>query len=202
LNDMKRSILLALALTIGGATALAAQARPAPRSQAGVYGLMYTNLSAFDDPGTASRWVFDDNAFGLGLLVNREFGQGLLLGADVSFARPAYERRALGATTVIASGTSTVATALLSGQLAYGGAADLGFYLTGGLGTIAYNLEDVGGWNSDFALRAGTGLQYRPGSRTTLFLEWGRIWGYHEQEGLGGGRQQHSQLKLGARLGF
>lgn len=199
---MTRSILLALALSIAGTDMLAAQVRQPSRNQAGIYGLMYTNLSSFDDPDTESRWVFDDNAFGLGLNYFREFGSGLLLGADISFARPAYERRELDAPTVIGSGTATVATAMLTGQLAYGGGSDLGFYLTGGLGTIAYNLEDVGGWNSDFALRAGTGLQYRVNRGTTLFLEWGRLWGYHEREGLGGGRQQHSQLKLGGRLGF
>jgi hypothetical protein len=35
-----------------------------------------------------------------------------------------------------------------------------------------------------------------------VFLEWGRIWGYHEREGIGGGAAQHSVLKLGARFGL
>lgn len=199
---MTRSILLALALSVAGADMLNAQVRQPSQNQAGIYGLMYTNLSAFDDPGTQSRWVFDDNAFGLGLNFNREMGSGLLLGVDVSLARPAYERRELNTETILASGTANVGTAMLTGQLATGGGGDLGLYLKGGLGTVAYNLEDVGGWNADFALRAGTGVQYRVNPRTTLFLEWGRLWGYHEKDGLGGGRQQHSQLKLGGRLGF
>jgi hypothetical protein len=205
---MKKSILLAAALCVAAVTIAEAQARPqargvSPRTWISANGLMYTNLARFYDPGTASDWIFDDNAFGFGAGAHHEFAPGLLLGLDASFARPAYERRRPGGNQISgAQGTATVATAMATGRIGYGGGADLGFYLTGGLGTIAYNLEDVGEWNADFALQAGTGLEYRMAAARSIFLEWGRIWGYHEREGVGGGAAQHGVLKLGVRFGL
>jgi hypothetical protein len=197
---MTRSILSAALLAALTATATAAQA--APRTWGVLYGQMYTGISGFYDPDTDSDWVFDDNAFGVGGGVQHEAVSGLLLGVDVSFARPAYEMRPRVPITARSTGTATIATAMATGRIAYGGAGDLGFYLNGGLGTIAYNLEDAGGWNADFALRAGTGLEYRLTPARAIFFEWGRIWGYHEREGVGGGAAQHSVLRLGGRIGF
>lgn len=200
---VRKTILVAVGLSVLGAAMAHAQPRgPAARTWFTVYGLMYTSLSGFHDPDTESHWVFDDNVLGLGAALQREVTQGLLLGADLSLARPAYERRLPGTTTAIAdaAGTATVATAMLTGRVATGGATQLGFYLTGGLGTIAYRLEDLGEWNADFALRAGTGLEYRMSPSRAAYLEWSRIWGYHEREGLGGGPAQHSVLQLGLRL--
>jgi hypothetical protein len=196
-----RSAILIAALALSTLPVAAhAQAAGQPANWVTGYGVMYTNLSRFYDPGTESDWVFDEPAFGLGVVLQREFGQGLLLGADFSLARPAYERQRGQA--AIASGTANVATAMATGRFAYGGSGDLGLYLSGGVGTIAYHLEDVGEWNADFALRAGTGLEFRMTPARAIFLEWGRIWGYHEREGVGGGAAQHSALRLGARFGF
>jgi hypothetical protein len=61
-----------------------------------VFGQMYTNIAGFYDPGTASDWVFDDNAFGFGVAAQHEAVQGLILGGEFSLARPAYERRVQG----------------------------------------------------------------------------------------------------------
>jgi hypothetical protein len=199
---MKRSILAATLLLAITAVQASPQARPAPRTWGILYGQMYTNLARFHDPGTSSDWVFDDNAFGFGAGAQHEAVQGLLLGVDLSYARPAYERRQPGTPIVLGEGTASVVTAMVTGRIAYGGTGDLGFYLNGGLGTIAYNLEDVGEWNADFALRAGTGLEFRLNPGRAIFFEWGRLWGYHEREGLGGGAAQHSVLKLGGRIGF
>jgi opacity protein-like surface antigen len=202
---MKRITLAAVVLVLMAATTAEAQVRGAPaRSWAALYGQMYTGISRFYDPDTQSDWVFDDNAFGFGAALMREVTPGLLLGADVGLARTDYERRERGSSIPIpeATGTATIATALLTGRVAYGGATELGFYLTGGLGTIAYRLEDLGEWNADFALRAGTGLEYRMAPSRALYLEWARLWGYHEREGIGGGAAQHSVLQLGLRFGL
>jgi opacity protein-like surface antigen len=201
---MRTVLLLALAFCLAGATAAEAQMRrPAvtPRTWAGAYGLMYTGMGSFYDPGTDSDWVFDDNAFGLGIELLREVASGLQIGADFSLGRPQYERRPRSGQAALA-GRATVGTAMASGRIGYGGGGELGFYLSGGIGTVAYYLEDLEKWNSDFALRAGTGLEYRMRPNRGLFLEWGRIWGYHERDGIGGGAAQHSVLKLGLRLGF
>jgi hypothetical protein len=202
---MRRSIPAALLLLLVTAAAVDAQAGgPAPRTWGVVFGQMYTNIAGFHDPGTASDWVFDDNAFGFGVAAQHEAVQGLILGGEFSLARPAYERRVQGTSVALpgATGTATLATAMVTGRIAYGGSGDLGFYLNGGLGTVAYHLEDVAEWNADFALRAGTGLEYRLTPARALFFEWGRIWGYHERNGIGGGAAQHSVLKLGLRIGL
>jgi hypothetical protein len=202
---MKKILLVALVLLAGRASLVDAQMRRAgaaaasPSAWVSGYGLMYTGIAGFRDPGTASDWIFDDNAFGFGADLKFEVTTGLLLGVDLSMARPRYARRGPGTDV---TGTATVGTAMLDGRISYGGLPELGFYLTGGLGTIAYYLEDLEEWNADFALRAGTGLEYRVARRQALFLEWGRIWGYHERDGVGGGAAQHSVLKLGLRFGF
>lgn len=173
-----------------------------PDTWASVYGLMYTSVSGMEDPGSQSEWVFDDAAFGLGITLQRQVGQSLMLGIDGSWSRPKYERHALNTDVVLASGTASIATAFANGRYGYSGGGDIGFYLTGGIGTVAYQLEDLDGWNADFALQGGTGLEYRFGGNKAVALEWGRVWGYHEKEGLGGGNQAHSALKLAVRLGF
>jgi opacity protein-like surface antigen len=202
---MKRSIVWILVLLGGTALSVEAQRLPAqaaPKNWVSAYGQMYTNISSVVDPGSSSRWVFDDNALGFGARLHREVGSSLLLGVDASFARPAYERRDLDLGLVVAEGTATIMTAMANGRFAYGGASEVGLYLTGGIGTVAYNLEDLSGWNADLALNAGTGLEWRFQRDKALALEWGRIWAYHEKEDLGGGSQQHSMLRLALRLGF
>jgi opacity protein-like surface antigen len=134
-----------------------------PDTWVSVYGLMYTNVSGLNDPDSDSEWVFDDNAFGLGMTLQRQVGQSLMLGIDGSYARPRYERHVIGTDVIVASGTASIATAMASGRYGYSGGGDIGFYLAGGIGTVAYQLEDLDGWNTDFALQAGTGLEYRFG---------------------------------------
>lgn len=206
----RRTILNIAILAATSATALAPAAAHAqrqfgaqpPDTWASFYGLMYTSISGMQDPGTESEWVFDDAAFGLGVTLQRQVGQSLMLGFDGSWARPKYERHLLDSDVVIASGNASIATAFANGRYGYSGGGDIGFYLTGGIGTVAYQLEDLDGWNADFALQAGTGLEYRFDSNKAVALEWGRVWGYHEKEGLGGGNQAHSALKLALRVGF
>ena len=173
-----------------------------PDTWVSVYGIMYTNISNLNDPGSDSRWVFDDNAFGIGATLQRQVGQSLMLGIDGSYARPKYETYDLSTDLLAESGTATIATAMASGRYGYSGGGDIGFYLAGGIGTVAYNLEHLDGWNADFGLQAGTGLEYRFGGNKAVALEWGRTWGYHEKENLSGGNQTHSALKLALRMGF
>jgi hypothetical protein len=196
---------LVLAATLAGVPSAAEAQRQfgtqPPATWVTAYGLMYTSLSGMRDPGSSSRWVFDDAAFGGGASVQRQIGQSLRLGIDGSLARPKFERRDLTTDLIIDSGTASIATAVATGRYGYSGGSDIGFYLAGGIGTIAYQLGDLD-WNADFALQAGTGLEYRIGANRALALEWGRTWGYHEKENLGGGNQTHSALRLGMRFGF
>ncbi|HEX2168158.1 MAG TPA: hypothetical protein VHG09_13070 [Longimicrobiales bacterium] len=173
-----------------------------PDTWVSAYGLMYTSVSGMRDPGSNSRWVFDDAAFGGGVAVQRRVGESLMLGVDGSLARPKYEIQELEVDEIRERGTASIATLLATGRYGYSGGGSIGFYLTGGIGTIAYKLETLEGWNADFALQAGTGLEYQFGGNKAVALEWGRTWGYHEKENLGGGNQTHSALKLALRLGF
>lgn len=199
---MRNAILLVLAYFVTGTPPAEAQMRgAAPRTWIAGYGLMYTSLNGFFNPGTESDWVFDDNVFGFGAALQRDVTPGLQLGVDVSLARPEYERRPRDGGAVV-GGTASVGTAMLNGRVGQGGGSEFGFYLTGGLGTIAYRLEDLGEWNADFALRAGTGLEYRMTPSRAAYLEWSRIWGHHERDDLGGGSVRHSVLQLGLRLGL
>jgi hypothetical protein len=163
--------------------------------------VMYTTVSSFIDPGSESRWIFGDPAFGAGIGVQREFGTGLLLGIDATYARVEYQRTDLAAQTVVGEGNAGIASGMVVGRFAYGGGGNVGIYLSGGLGTMAYNLEDLGSWNADFAMRAGTGIEYRMDDRKAVALEWSRGWAYHEKEDLtGGDTQRPSMLRLNARI--
>ena len=196
-----KKILLAT-LFMCAAANLHAQAPAAPKLWVTTYFQMYSSMGQFVDPDSDSRWVFGDNAFGLGAAAHYEVTNTLAIGIDLGYARPAYERAHPETGVNIARGDARVFTALATGRMAYGGAADLGFYLTGGAGTIAYRLDDLGELNADLALRAGTGLEYRWAPDKRVFLEWGRLWGYHEKEGVSGGKATHSILEIGFRGGF
>jgi hypothetical protein len=193
------TLLFTVVLTGSVASRAEAQVRTAPDWWGGAYGMLYTSLGSVNNPDTG-RWNFSDNAFGFGANLMRQFGTSLQLGVDVGYAKPSYEIVADDAITD--TGDAQILTAMGTGRMAYGGATELGFYLTGGIGTIAYNLSGLDGWNSDFALRAGTGLEYRFSPARAAYLEWGRFWGYHEKEGVQGGTTNHSNLKLGLRFGF
>lgn len=198
IRTLPAAALLAFALC----DAPAADGQQPPRTWVTAELQLYTDMGSFEDPASDSRWTFGDNELGIGAGVHHMLGQGLMVGAELGYAGPAYERSDPQTGEVIVRDEARVVTALASGRLAYGGSAELGFYLTGGAGTIAYHLGDLGTWNMDLALRAGTGLEYRFARNRSLFFEWGRIWGYHETEGISGGKATHSMLRLGARGGF
>lgn len=201
---MKTSIIAALAATLVFAHAAAAQQDiTPPKTWVSASGVIYTTIAGFHDPDTESAWRFDDTGFGAGAAVQREIGQGLLLGLEATYVRTKYERLPDDVVNAVAiRGNAGIGTAMATGRFAYGGGGSLGLYLTGGLGMIGYNLEDVGSWSTDFALRAGTGLEYQFRRNMAAGLEWSRLWAYHENDDLGGGRQNHSMLRLSLRYGL
>ena len=197
-----KKIIVAAALATAFATQANAQ-EPLPKLWITGYAQMYTSLAEFEDPGTSSRWEFGDNTFGFGAAAHYDVSPTITLGLDLGYAAPEYERRdTADSAALIGSGDAQVFTLLATGRMVSGGSGDLGFYLTGGAGAIAYRLDEFGDTNTDLALRAGTGLEYRWGATRRIFLEWGRLWTFHEKSGLSGGRVQHSALQLGARFGL
>lgn len=200
---MKTSLAAALLTTLVAAGAAVAQTpTEPPKTWVSGSAVVYTAIAPMIDPGSNSRWQFDDTGFGGGLALQHELSQGLLLGVEGTLVRTKYERDGINTDIRLATGNASIATAMGTGRFAYGGGGPIGIYLTGGAGAIAYNLADLGTWNRDFALRAGTGIEFMVRPNLGLALEWNRLWAYHEKEELGGGRQNHSMLRLTGRYGL
>jgi hypothetical protein len=156
-----------------------------------------------DPDPDGSRWVFGE-AWAFGAAYHHVLAPGLVIGADVSYAAPRYERRGLNTNVAIpgAAGTAGILTPMASGRFNYGGGGlGVSFYLTGGIGAMIYRIPDLDRWDPDLALNAGTGIEYLTDNRRGLFLEWGRFWVYHQGQGLESNRANHSLIRLGARIG-
>ena len=206
---MSKSALATAVLVLAAALPgppLQAQVRNAPApARAWVTGWagMYTTVDAIGNPTDAgvSTWRFDDNVFAFGAGAEYEVAQGLLLGAEGSYASTDFE--VLDDNTVTDQGSAGLLGLFATGRLRYGGNNTVGGYLKGMAGGFGYQMGDTIGTNFDLALSTGAGLEYRFRSRAALYLEWNRIWAYHEKEGIDGGNTgKHSQLRLGFRKGF
>jgi hypothetical protein len=200
---LKRAVLLAT--VCGGlASPLAAQLRditlPA-RNWGTIWGGMFTNVDAIADPETGSTWAFDDNVIAFGAGYEREVSQGLLLGAEAAYASADFERRIDD--TVESPGNARLLSLFATGRLRYGGPNAIGFYLKGAAGSFGYRVPDGDGFNFDLGLSTGGGLEYRFRATSAAYIEWNRIWAYHEKEGIDGGNTgRHTLLRLGYRQGF
>jgi len=201
---MPKRVLVLTALTFAGALPLPAQIRDVPppaRAWVSAWGGMYTTVDAIGDPETASTWRFDDNVFAFGAGAEYEVARGLLLGAEASYSSTDFER--IDDDSVVAQGSADLISAFATGRFRYGGGNTLGGYLKGMAGGFGYRTPDPDATNFDLALSTGAGLEYRFRSRAALYLEWNRIWAYHEKEGIDGGNTgKHSLLRLGFRKGF
>jgi hypothetical protein len=160
-----------------------------------VGGFAETDLDAFFNFGKAV-------AYGGGL--HFRAGQGLVVGVEGSYARPEYERHERVGGDLLTSGEAKVASALLSARLTSPGAGAFSLYLTGGAGVFAYSVPepDLEEWDKDFALSGGAGIDYRFASRLGLFLEYGRMWAYHQKGNAERNTANHSLVRLGTRLGI
>lgn len=188
-----------------GATALPLgaqirQVRSPVHNWVNVWGGMYSTVDAVYDPPTASTWVFDDNAPAFGIGIERELSQGLMFGVEGSYSSTSFERR--DDNVVVAEGTAKLYSAFATGRMQYGGAGSLGGFLKGMAGTFGYATPEAD-TNFDLALSTAAGLEYRFGGRNAAFLEWDKLWAYHEKEGIDSGNTgRHTLLRLGIRQGF
>jgi hypothetical protein len=196
--------LTAAALALMAAPPLAAQIRdvPAPvRTWVTAWAGMYSTVDEIGDPETGSTWHFDDNVLAFGAGAEYEVAQGLLLGLEGSYSSPDFER--IDDNVSVADGTAKLLAFFATGRLRYGGTNTVGGYLKGMAGGFGYRTPDPAATNFDLALSTGAGLEYRFRSRAALYLEWNRIWAYHEKEGIDGGNTgKHSLLRLGFRQGL
>jgi hypothetical protein len=192
----------ALVALLLAATPAAAQIRavggPAQHWFSGWTG-RYMSMGRVADPASNSVWAFAESWL-VGAGYHRSLGPGLHAGIDVSYAAPRYERRV--GNQVVADGRATILTPVASGRLNYGGAGPgIAFYLTGAIGAVVYRMPDLDRTDTDFALYAGTGIEYQFDPRRSAYLEWGQYWAYHEGDGLESNRANHSLIRLGLRFG-
>jgi opacity protein-like surface antigen len=195
---------LALAALLTDAAPGSAQPQPQfrPRVQVSAWGGGYTNFGGFSHPGTQDFFNFgSDFAYGGGLHVR--LSPELMVGLDAGYGITRFQRNEIGNPNPVATGDAKVGSAFLSARMNTGGSGPLGLYLTGGIGAFAYDLPqpEFDGWDPDFALTAGAGLQYNFRPRIGLYLEYGQIWAYHQKEG-GSNTAKHNLLRLGTRFGL
>ncbi|HSJ13619.1 MAG TPA: hypothetical protein VK939_04335 [Longimicrobiales bacterium] len=194
-------IALLLALGAGPIAAQISGVRRTPRNVASIFAGLYTTIDAIYDPGTGSLWHFGDNAPAAGIALHRQVVPGLLLGVEGSWARADFERRTDGI--VVAAGDADLFTARATGRLQAATPGSITGYLMGGFGFFGYRVPDPETTAWDLSLSTGAGIEYRFRPATGLFLEWDRIWAYHESEGIDDNNTgRHSLLRLGLRRGF
>jgi hypothetical protein len=135
---------------------------------------------------------------------------------DAAFTRTRYERRSFQSAGVTASGKANIATLLFNGRLSSGAlsipgvpmpvgrrggeAGGLATFVSVGAGTIWMDLDDLEEIDVDFGLAGGGGIEYRWDRGTGVFLEWKRVWQFHEREGVESAVVDHSLLDAGARI--
>lgn len=163
------------------------------------------SVGGFLDPGSvpdaSGVWDFGA-ALGGGIGIHRQVGQGITIGVEGSFLPSKYELRDSNRS-VIEKGSASIVTGLATARLNTGGMGPLGMYLTGGAGVMAYGMKGgLDRWDPDLALMTGAGLEYRPSQKRAIFLEWGKFWTFHQQEGVKNNTVNHSQLRAGVRFGF
>jgi opacity protein-like surface antigen len=151
--------------------------------------------------GQTGNWDFN-SAFAGGVGLHRNISPAVSLGIEGSFS-PASYKRVDNQAQHLGSGNARIMTGMVSGRLYTGGTDAFGMYVTGGAGAIVYKMPEIGRSDPDLALHTGAGLEFRPGRRQALFVEWGRFWTFHQKDGLVGNNDvRHQQLKAGVRIGL
>ncbi|MGD8279496.1 MAG: hypothetical protein PVH00_15765 [Gemmatimonadota bacterium] len=199
-----RTALLVAALGCATAGPAAAQRRAnfaLPRIYVSGWAGRFTTFGGFsDDQDTYFR--FDDaTAFGGSLHVRA--GQTALLGVDVVYASPNYDRfNNANPPDIIASDHGRTIGAVLSTRLS-GSGGMAGVYVTGGAGGWFWDLPELDGWQFDPTLMAGAGLDYALRRQFTLFGEYAQWWVYHEKSGdVVKNTANHTLIRFGLRLAF
>jgi len=162
------------------------------------------DIRGFSEEATNAFYRFDDT-IGFGAGIHRAMGGGPIIGIDVAFSRPSYERFDRNTAMPHSSGDARVAAGLASVRL-QGGGGILGVYLSAGAGVVAWDLDDPeleNGWDIDPALQLGGGVEYRAHARLRLFAEYGYWWIYHQKdETVVRNTATHNLVRAGARVGF
>lgn len=199
LDGMRRT-LTALVLAAVGAAALPA-AGTAQDTWISGWGGIFMDPGTVRDSESGAEWDFGTSAV-FGVTAQRLFGNALIAGVEVGYSPMRHEVRDLETDALEADGRAHVLTTMAVGRLGGGGGGGFGTYLAGGIGAITYGIPSLDRWDSDLALRAGGGLEYRAWPQVALFVEWNRWWTFHQSEGVDDNTIKHSHLELGVRYGM
>jgi hypothetical protein len=109
--------------------------------------------------------------------VNRE----IQVGVEGLFSSQDYTRFDRLDVTDMNPGTATVKAIMASVRLV-GAPGRISFVASGGAGMISWDLDDPIGDETDLALEAGLGLEYRGLARIIPFAEYTWWWAFHEKD--------------------
>lgn len=121
----------------------------------------------------------EDHAFGAAL--HLAFSGGLSVGIEGLISNPDYVRYDRDEGIELGRGDASVYGLMASAALT-GTPGNISFILSGGAGFFSWDVEELDGRNSDFALDFGIGLDYRFARRLVLFGDYTWWWVYHEKD--------------------
>ncbi len=199
-----RTALLVAALGLAGAGPVAAQRRAnfiLPRVYLSGWAGRFTTFGGFSDAENTYFRFNDATAFGGGVHIRT--GQTALLGVDVVYARPSYDRFDNSSPPqIIASDKARTLGTVVSARL-MGGGGLAGVYVTGGAGGWFWDVPELNGWQFDPALMAGVGLDYAVRRQLTLFGEYSQWWVFHEKSGsVVKNTANHTLFRFGLRYSY
>lgn len=181
------------------------QAAPAtaqtPRTWASAWGGLFMDPGTVPDDESGTRWNLG-TTFTVGTSLQRLVGRSLIAGIDLGYAPVKYQVEELETGVALDGGRGQLITTMVTGRLGVGGGGDFFSYLAAGVGAVTYGIPALDRWDSDFAFRAGGGLEYRHSRTVALFVEWNRWWAIHQSAGVDDNTVRHRNLEFGARYGF
>jgi opacity protein-like surface antigen len=198
-----RVVLGALIAAAVGASAFPASAAAQDTWISG-WGGVFMDPGTVQDDESGTEWDFGTSTV-FGATAQRLFGNTLIAGLEVGYSPIRHEVRAIDApegSAPDAEGRAHLLTTMAVGRLGGGGGGGFFTYLTGGIGAMTYGIPSLDRWDSDLALRAGGGLEYRHSRAVALFVEWNRWWAFHQSQGVDDNTIRHNHLEIGARYGM
>jgi hypothetical protein len=197
-------VLLLATLGLAHAGSVSAQRRAnvvMPRVWVSGWAGRFTDFGGFSDEQNTYFRFDDATAFGGSLHVRA--GQTALLGVDLVYASPSYDRFDDSTPPqIVASGDARTLGAVATARL-LGGGSLAGVYVTGGAGGWFWDVPELDGREFDPALMGGIGLDYTLRRPISLFGEYSQWWVYHQKSGnVVKNTANHTLLRLGFRLAF
>lgn len=105
----------------------------------------------------------------------------LSLGVEAFVSSPDYIEFDRDDGTELGRGTAGLFGLMATGNMT-GAPGRISFILSGGAGIFSWDVDEIGGRNTDLALTFAVGIDYRAARRIVLFGDYGWWWVYHEKD--------------------